>query len=298
MDQSDVLEKVEGARVRVAQTIQHAEAGRDKVEEVFRATGEHFSTLNEDFNATLAHFQSEAGRAKDIAQQVIDALLKAGQEAAQAAQDNRQGLSALAHSAGEAMTQNDAGSAALGEHSKQVDARLEATDTLFHAVDEGADQARQHQHEGVDALGVAVGNWHSQTTAKSQEQHNAANTVVQEYAEQHVSEFNQGADHSVETARQSLEQQQHDLEQLNQDQVEHLRNDREQARNEMQNVLQEMGSALDSLRELASTTADTLTHGADEARDLMSMTNIGVKTVIGLVENLQKIFDEIESAWS
>ncbi|MEQ1494977.1 MAG: hypothetical protein ABL912_04335 [Novosphingobium sp.] len=298
MSQDDVLAKVDAARNKVAQTIGHAQASRDQVQQLLQSSTQHFSALNDDFNATLTHFQSEASRAREIAQEVIDALLKAAQEAAQAAQDSRQGLHDLTRSTTDATTQNDEGTAGLDAHAGQIADRKVATTALFGEVAQGTDESARDHQDGLDALGTAIGNWTSQVQAKSQEQHSALDATVLQVTDQDVPDFKQAASEAIETARAALVEQQNLLEQQSQQQVDKLRQDRDQASAEMESLLKEMGDALDRLAEFATSTSVTLVRGADEAKDLMSMTNVGVKTVIGLVENLQQIFNEIESAWS
>jgi hypothetical protein len=61
--------------------------------------------------------------------------------------------------------------------------------------------------------------------------------------------------------------------------------------------LQALQQALETLVDAAQTTGKLVIEGTDDATRLIGTTNIGVRTVVDIFENLNQIFDEIREAW-
>jgi hypothetical protein len=298
MEQEDVLAQVDAARRKVAETIAHAESCRESIEDTFTTISGQFRVLNDEFNGTLAHFQAETSRAKMLAQGVLDALSGATQAVKDVAAHSETGLSELAAAAQSSCDHHETGTGAIDAGTAQYSTLGGEISQLFHDTDRSAQEARQLHHERIGDLEFAVDTWLGDTGARSQLHHDGIDTAIRTLSEERLPNVTRRLDETVQAARSEIEKEQDHIRQFGEETVRDLDSDLAEARNELEDMVKRMSEALHNLQELVTDSAQALNQGAEEAKDLMSMTNIGVKTVIGLIENLRDIFNEIESAWN
>lgn len=298
MQAEEVLAQVSATRQGVQHAVAHIEESKGRMQEVVRHAAQRFTQFTAEFDGLRSHLQAETSRVAEAATGVIEVFGEAQGWASTTASAHDDALGQLAHESEASTSAHGDGSQALDTHGQTAEARKASTLALFEEMLGQVDEGHGSHSQGFHDLQGQLASWKQSTDSQSHEQQEAIKTSVETEAGQQRQTFEQKLGEAVQTAQHEIEDHERNLSDHTHQQVEHLTQEENQHRSDVTDGLNAMREALQKLGDLVGDTSETLSKGADEATELMDAANVGIDTVIGLIENLSAIFDEIESAWS
>lgn len=298
MQAEQVLAQVAATRQGVQHAVAHIEESRARMQEVVRHAAQRFTQFTAEFDGLRAHLQAETSRVAEAAAGVIEVFGEAQSWATTTASAHDDTLGQLSHESEASTGAHGDGSQALNAHGETAEARKASTLALFEEMLGQVEEGHGSHSQGFQDLQGQLASWKQSTDSESHRQQEAIKASVETEAGEQRQSFEQKLGDAVQTAQQEIEDHERKLGDHTNQQVEHLTREENQHRSDVTDGLNAMREALQKLGDLVGDTSETLSKGADQATDLMDAANVGVDTVIGLIENLSAIFDEIENAWS
>jgi hypothetical protein len=298
MDQSEILQQVQSARQRVAQSITQMETTLGDVDALGARAAARREQLQNNFTGYLTHLSGELGRAGQSLDELVSAVAEHDNwlrsETAARSEEARD----VGHDFSESSSASQAAGDGLETHQETVGARSQSVRTLYAEVERGAQEQHQSHANALTEMGSTVQDWSTTTRTDEGEQRQHVQGQVDGPMADGRQSFFDRLSAAVEATKAALEENRTALNTRAEQEVDTLTREETATRKDLTADIEAMSKALADLGDLVADTSETMVRAAEDASDLMNMTGVGVNTVIGLIDNLKEIFDEIESAWS
>eukprot|EP01036_Dinobryon_divergens_P032391 gene32391-41964_t len=291
-----IASAVARARERVAQSIAQMETTDSELQAVRAAASERMTTLKERFDDFLSHISAETARATSALDTLQDAvqshekwLRSEISRTTSEADDTASACGSSTAAFGDATT-------TLKDAEQTIGDRVTATTTLYEETRTSADQAHDAHSTSIDEAKAAIETAARDLGERESSQRDRINGEMDGPVAETRADFDSRLAKAVEAARVAFDTQGDHVQTGSSMNLNNLTGSEQDQRKTLIADLESMSQALSQLGSLVSETSNTMVQGADQATELMQMTGVGVNTVIGLIDNLREIFNEIESA--